>query len=532
MGPMVRKACRRHLDDLDRGQFKYSENCTAHIVDFIEKCLTLVDVGKPFLLEPWQCFIVGSLFGWLEPHERRGWVRRYTTGYIEVGKGNGKSPMAAAIGLYGLLMDEEYSAGIYAAATSKDQAAAITFRDAMLMAKKSPSIRKRTELDKFNIAHPASNSFFRPVSSDPGTLQGIRVHMVLIDEIHEHKAPILVETLRASTKGRDQSLVLEITNSGFNRESICWRHHEYSRQVLDGTLEDDEWFAYVCDLDEGDDPLTDESCWQKTNPNLGVSVTHRYLRRVVKEAAGMPESEARIRMLNFCQWVAQQMRYINMVNWRKSIRELPSDVELAAAPCYAGVDLGKNDDFCAFVKVWMMEDGRVVVKPRFWIPQATVDRVKSRPYQFWQSTEALTVSPGDVTDLHAVQKAILEDCQTFSIRKVAFDDRYAEQMRQYLEGFGVVMVKTYQGFNLNEALVTMTRLLSELGFWLEDNPVLTWMADNFIVRLGAYGQIRPDKEAANEKIDGIVALNMALDVISKEPTKQRSVYSERGATRV
>ena len=229
---------------------------------------------------------------------------------------SGKTPLASGIGLYGLIADGEAGAEIYTAATMREQAA-IAFRDAKHMVESSPDLRSRIEINVGNLAYLPAKSFLRPVSSEARGLDGKRVHMALIDELHEHPTDVVVEKMQAGTKGRRQPLICEITNAGYDRHSVCWTHHDYSAKVLHGVIEDDGWFAYVGGLDpcvacradgheqpqEGCaacDDWRDEAVWEKANPNLGISVTKTYLREQVREAEGMPSKANIVKRLNFC----------------------------------------------------------------------------------------------------------------------------------------------------------------------------------------------------------------------------------------
>ena len=532
-GPMVRGACKRHVLDLEtaaeRG-LQWSNEKARRVFRFFEEVLYLPESTGPepelFVLQPWQKFVLGSMFGWLGADG----YRRFRTAYIEIGKGNGKSPMAAGIGLYGLTSDEEPGAQVYAAAVTQDQAK-ILFRDAEMMVGRAPLLRDEVMSRINNLSVEHTFSFFRPVSAEHRALDGKRVHMALIDEVHEHRTPLVVDKMRAGTKARRQAMIVEITNSGYDRTSVCWHHHEYSRQVVEGAAENDSWFAYVCELDTGDDPLTDESCWVKANPNIGVSITERYLREQVTEAIGMPTAESIIRRLNFCQWMKQETKYINMEHWRACDGALPSEVELGREPCYAGLDLGKRDDFAALVLMWPMMDGRIAIRPRFWIPSETLEQTRStRPYEYWERVGALEVIPGQVIDFDTVEAAVREECLRFSVRLVGYDERYAEHMRQHLEGAGLGLEKVSGGFNLNEALVTLSTKLVQRVLLHGGHPVLAWMADNFVVRMGNYGQIRPDKDAAEDKIDGMVALVNAMHVWINDDSGDRApLYADRGA---
>lgn len=332
-GRLVRLACERHLRDLKDGHqrgLKFDYAASRWAFDFFSHLRLPVDgelEGRPFELRPFQKFIVGSLFGW----KSADGYRRFRTAFIEQGKGNGKTPMAAGVGMLGLVGDGEAAAEIYSGATTAFQAG-ILFRDARRMAEASPALKSRLKINEHNIAYEKTDSFFRPVSSEHRQLSGPRPHMALIDEIHEHPTALVVDKLRAGTKSRRQALIFEITNSGHDRETVCWQHHDYSAQVLEGVVENDAWFAYVCQLDpcakcyaEGNrqptercpdcDQWWDEKVWEKANPGIDAILPRKYLREQVAEARGMPSKEGIVRRLNFCQWTKSVTAAIPMDAW-------------------------------------------------------------------------------------------------------------------------------------------------------------------------------------------------------------------------
>jgi phage terminase large subunit-like protein len=521
VGPLVRLACARHERDRKASTakgFHFDAHAADHAMGFIERWVRLPDTSdehgdaKPFTLEPWQAFIVGSLFGWkwtVSGH------RRFRNAYIEIGKGNGKTPLLAAVGLYGLMMDGQKAPEIYAAAADRDQAM-IMYRDAVRMVDASPELSKR--ITKSGIQHVHNMAyglgFFRAFSREQSGKSGTRPHMGLIDEVHEHPNPDIVNKIRAGAKGNADALFAEITNSGFDRTSVCWQHHEHSRRIVEQAVEDDRWFSYVCTLDEGDDPLTDESCWLKVNPNLCISIQREYLRDQVSAAKNIPAETNTVLRLNFCVWTQAQVRAIDMPKWR-ACQAPPAD--LVGHPCYGGLDLGQSDDFSAWVRLWDLEDGRVAVQARFWLPRAAVEKYPNRAYAQWERAGLLEITEGDVTDYGVIEVAVLADCQHDGVREVAYDKRFAEQMAQNLIGAGVAMIDQPQGFQLNEAIRKKGELIATGELCHGGNEILTWMADNYVVRHGLRGEFRPDKEKAADKIDGQVALDMALAIWIRQP---------------
>jgi len=534
VGPLVRLACERHERDLKQATakgFAFDERAADHAIGFIEKWVRLPDTSdengdpKLFQLQPWQVFIVGSLFGWR-------WAsghRRFRNAYIEIGKGNGKTPLCAAIGLYGLMMDGQKAPEIYAAGRDRDQAM-IMYRDAVRMVESSPELAKRIQKWGIKNVHNMTYGlgFFRPFSREQGGKSGTRPHMGLIDEVHEHIDADTINKMRAGTKGNQDALMVEITNSGFDRTSVCYQHHEHSKRIVEQwkTTEDERWFAYVCTLDEGDDPLEDPTCWPKVNPNLGTSIHREYLQDQVSAAKNIPAETNTVLRLNFCVWTNQQTRAIDMVKWL-ACGPMPAESELLGKRCFGALDLGQSDDFSAWIRGWDLEDGRIAVKARFWIPQAALEKYPMRPYVEWQRAGILIVTQGPTTDYDLVENTVREDCHHDGIREVAYDKRFAEQMAQHLIGAGITMWDTPQGFQLNEAIRKKLDLIATGKLCHGNDPILAWMASNYVLRLGSIkGEVRPDKEKAGDKIDGQVAIDMLLDRIIRQPVREPSVLAE------
>lgn len=541
---MVRMACQRHLDDLNHQASKgliWKPEKAQEPIDFFAEILCLPEhtdadevaservtgEARPFVLEPWQQFVVGSLFGW---YTDKGF-RRFREAYIETAKGSGKTPLGAGIMLYLLVADGEKGAQIFAAAVTREQAG-LAFRDAVSMVEASPHLKDLIDQRVNNLAVLEDGSFFRPVSSEKRGLDGKRVHGALIDELHEHATPVVVTKMRAGTKGRRNALIVKITNSGFDRSSVCWNHHEYSRKVLEGSVTGaatENWFAFVCGLDPcatcaaagkwfpSDDCVTCDSWkvegphWLKANPNLGVSLPWQYVRERVGQAIGMPSEVSDVLRFNFCVWTQGFDRAIQMDRWT-GCPFLPKASELLSARCFGGLDLGETDDFTAWVILWELEDGRVSAKFHYWIPDVAIERFPNRPYEEWQrQPDLLTVTEGDVTDYAQVRERILSDCQKYGLQAVAFDTKSARETAQLLIAEGIDMVPTTQGFPLNEAIKKMLELIASGEMAHAHDPITTLMASNLVLVTGAKNERRIAKERAPDKIDGMAALAMAID---------------------
>lgn len=530
----VKLACKRHINDLancDKTGMFFDVKAAEKVFNFFSY-LSLSEgefAGKPFILQPFQAFIIGSLFGW----KGVDGLRRYRKAYVEVAKGNGKSPLAAGIGLYGLLASGEEAAEIYAAAVTRDQAN-ILFTDAKRMIEASSKLSKRVLINVRNLAVMETNSFFRPLSSEARSLDGKRVFMALIDEIHEHPNAMVVDKMQAGTKGRREPLIFEITNSGFDRNSVCWHHHEYSEKILNGAAIDDGWFAFLCGLDEGDD-WKDEKVWEKANPCLGISVTKKYLREQVKEAIGMPSKENIVKRLNFCVWTQQNNRWINTDTWNENNTGEINESELIGRRCYGGLDLSSVSDISAWVMVFPDENDpeKIDVLARFWCPNDrlydTGNKYKEQ-YQAWQRQGFLETTPGNCIDFAFVKAKILEDAQKFQLVDMNIDRLFqAHQLAMELIDEGVSVVGMGMGFTSFAApMKDFERLLLGRKINHGGNPVLRWMADNVAVSQDPAGNIKPNKAESQGKIDGLVALVMAIDRSSRNAAGGISIYEERG----
>jgi phage terminase large subunit-like protein len=522
----VRLACERHLRDRRAGAargLRWDPPAALRAITFFEDVLVLAEgefAGQAFRLQPWQQFIVGSLFGW-----HVGAYRRFNTAYLEIGKGNGKSPMAAGIGLYCLTSDGEAGAQVFSAATTRDQAK-IVWSDAARMVAASPELRGRIVETVNNLSYAKSGSFFRPVSADASKLDGLRPSCVLVDEVHEHPSSAVIEKMRAGFKGRRSPLLIEITNSGFDRHSICWQHHEYCAKVLEGTIEADSWFGYVCALDEGDDWRA-ESVWLKANPNLGVSITWKYLREQVAEAVEMPPKQNIVRRLNFCEWTEQSVRAIDMEQWTRggppagsSYQQINAalgelDDSLSGRECRGGLDLAKVNDLSAFVMVFPPDDDDLWrVLCRFWVPEDDIIQRSRRdrvPYDTWRDHGFLFATPGNTTDYDFIKAHIIKDASRFDIREIAFDRTFAGEIVQALMAENIDMVQFGQGFMSMAAPTSELLRLVKAGKLLHGgHPVLRWCASNLAVATDPAGNLKPDKSKSSERIDGISALCNAL----------------------
>jgi phage terminase large subunit-like protein len=524
---LVRLAVERHLNDLVDGPARglhFDQASAQRIIRFFPRVLSLVEGegSKPFVLSPWQQFVQGSIFGWKNPNG----FRRFKTAYLEIGKGSGKSPLAAGTGLYGLVADGESGAQIYIAAGKKEQAG-IVFRDADNMVQASPYLSQRIQRNTSNLAVLSTASFMRPVSADT-RISGPRPHMVIGDELHEMRDAALLDKLTAGFKGRRQPLAYEITNSGCDIHSLCYHHHEYTEKILHGILENDEWFGLVFGLDicpkckaegktqpnpecEKCDKWTDERVWPKANPNLGISIQYDYLRKQVTEALGMPSQENLVKMLNFCIWVEAVNKWMPIDEWDACGADYDED-SLAGARCYGGLDLASLIDLCAFV-LYFPDTGLILCW--FWVPKENIAQRVNRdrvPYDKWVERGLIKATPGNVTDYDVIREDIKALADKFQIEEIGFDEDNAVQLATQLENEGLKMVTVPQRMSaLNAPMKELEKMVRGRQIQHDCNPVLRWNMSNLVAVQDATTRIRPDRAKSTEKIDGAAALIDSLN---------------------
>lgn len=510
---LVRLACERHLRDLKRKDIVFDRALAARVIEFFSFLRHSKGEmsGQAFVLEPWQAFIVGSLFGW----RTKAGPRRFRTAYVEVPRKNGKSTLSAGIALFLAFVDGEAGAEVYCAATKRDQAR-IVFEEAQRMVRSSPSLKKRITSFVGNLHVAATAQKLQPLGADADSMDGLNIHGAIVDELHAHKTRSMVDVLETATGARTQPLIFYITTAGYDRHSVCWERHAYGERVLEGSIEDDATFAYIVAADESDD-WRSPAIWAKANPNLGVSVKKDDLERKVRRAVEIPAEQNAFRRLHLNQWTEQEVRWLDMGAWNdcagpvgwKELRE-----ELRGETCWLGMDLASTLDVTAVV-AWFPE--QCVFLPWFWIPaegmRARVERDRV-PYDVWAGEGAVFVTPGEVTDQDEVERFILNELATaYQVREVAFDPWNATQIAMHLQAAGAQTVSIGQTIAMMaEAVKRLEELVVSRKLVHGDHPVLRWMASNAETRSDPYGNrkiVKPDRGSA-KRVDGMVAGVMAM----------------------
>lgn len=534
-GEYVRLACQRHLDDLSNGAARglvWDVAASEAAIGFFELMPHIKGEwarrNERLHVELWQAFVLGSLDGW--KREADGF-RRFRTAYEEVARKNAKSTKASAVGLRRGFFDGEPGAEVYAAATKLEQAR-IVWNDAKSMVLKSPGLRKRITPYALSLARAAASQLFRPIGADRSTLDGLNAHLNIVDELHAHPSRELWEVLETATGARTQPLTYAITTAGFDRQSICWEQRGYALDVLHGLVTDDTFFAYIATVDEGDDPFN-PAVWVKANPNLigsrGLDMGSVYPEYLEMQAARAREVPGRLNAflrLHLNVWTEQSQRWIDVAAWDRTARRPVDPEALRGRVCFGGLDLASTTDMAARVLLFppFGDDPDWHVLARFYAPAVHPDaRTKTERERLdqWEAKGLITYTPGNITDYDRIREDLREDAERYEIREIAYDPWNATQIVTQLTEDGATCVPVRQQFaGLSAACAEFERLV--LGALIRDggNPVMRWMIGNAAVSQDSGGNLKPAKDKSGGKIDGLVALLMAI--------ARATLYSDTG----
>lgn len=541
-GPLVRAACQRHLDDLRDGPARglyWDLPAADRVFGFFGEVLHLAGgefENQAFVLAPVQKFIVGSLFGWKRGKDG---PRRFRVAYVEMGKGQGKSPLGGGLGNYMMCADGELRAECYAAAAVAEQART-PFRSAVAQVDLSPGLSdviRKSPADNpdvtkvWHLAHLDSGSFFKPIASESmgRGKSGFFPYFVLLDEVHEHPTNAMVEFMRKNAAKRRNSLVFMITNSGVvGTDSVCWYYHEYADRVVTRVYEDDQFFGFVCGLDKGDD-WRDPSVWKKACPMLDITVPRSMLEAEVRQAEGMPSLQSLTRRLNFCEWVESADPWITKEVWDANDGAVDA-AALKGKPCYAGLDLSKRHDLTALVLVFPQDDGTKDVLTYAWTPEEGLREREHRdkaPYSQWVDAGILQVTPGKTIDYDFVALQIGNLAQDYEIQVMAFDHWHFPEMERALNAAGVTLVlyDHPQGHaGMNASIEAAEEDLQNARLRHGGNALLTSCVFNVRVDKNAQALRMFDKKKQTARIDAAQSMTMALGVASQFADQKEPDY--------
>lgn len=469
--------------------------------------------GAPFLLPPWQAEIIRELFGRVKDDG----TRQYSTCYIEIPKKNGKTELAAGIALYLLTADGEVGAEVYGAANCREQAG-IVYRAARRMVQLCPQLKRRCEVvnSTKTIVFGPTDSFYRAISADAGTQDGINPSGVIFDELHRQKNSDLWDILTLGGDTRQQPLTVATTTAGVMDESpLCWDQHEYASQLKRGVFENPAYLPVIYAAEDGDD-WEDPKVWAKANPAMGDFLSEDKVREAALRAKQNPGELNKFLRFRLNRWVQQETRWIPMDDWLQCGGKVDRSA-LRGARCFGGLDLSTSIDLTALAMVFPHSDGYIDVLMHFWMPERAVqERTKKDgyPYDRWVRDGLIEATKGNTVDYTVVKRRILEYADEFDLVEVGYDPWNANQTATELNTEGVTMVpirQTPQG--MNPAARELERRFTDHTMRHGNHPVLNLMADSVGVRENGSGLImpvKPDRKNSRKKVDGIVAVVNAL----------------------
>jgi phage terminase large subunit-like protein len=490
------------------GEAKY-----LRVVHFFEKILRHSkgqNAGKPFTLLPWQHHVMRELFGRINPDG----TRQHRIGYIELPKKQGKSTTLAGIALYMTAFDSEPGAEVYGAAADREQAS-IIYREAASMVRASPALSKHLEVidSRKTIVHKASNSFYRVLSADAFRAEGLNIHALLFDELHAQRDRRLWDALRYGGAARRQPLLLSITTAGYDRKSICWEQHAYAERCIADPTVDPAFFGCIYAAAPEDD-WQNPKTWHKANPSLGETITVESFAADAREAEQSPSKLNAFLRYRLNVWTTQDVRWLSPDAWAKCGKPLRDKLE--KRQWYGGLDLASTTDLSALVLVSQDEDGTFDIMPYFWVPQDNAAERTLRDkvdYVGWIRDGYVRATDGNVTDYDVIRRDIVQLSQQFNIRQIGIDRWNATQLATQLQGDGIDVLGFGQGYgSMSSPSRALENYVLSEKIRHAGNPVLAWMASNVAVQSDHQGNIKPSKAKSTERIDGIVALVMALGI--------------------
>ena len=504
-------------------EFWFDEKAAKRAVEFFPDCLIHVKgplAGEPFVLEPWQIKIVREVFGW----KRKDGTRKHRIVYIEIPRKNGKSTFAAGIALYVLL--EDMGGEVYSCAHTRDQASLVFGMAASMVRKSSWLNRKFKVRDSLKrIIYQDKDSFYRAIPADAHAAHGANPSGIIFDELHTQPNAELWEVMQTGTGAREQPLTVALTTAGYDRQSICWQVHQHALAVLSGERKDPAFYPVLFAADPGDD-WTNEDVWEKANPCLDVSLRRDYLRGECQRAQDNPSYENTFRRLHLNQWTEQAVRHMPMEHWDACNGDVP---DFTGADCYAGLDIASTRDLTSLVLVFPHE-GQFYVKPFFWAPKEAAtkrDRQDRQSYRGWEKTY-IDLTEGNSIDQSVIRAKMFDLASQHNIIHTGFDDWNMTECYQQLlrDGWPEDKISKFgqNHANYNEPMKKALELVRDRKLHHGGHPVLRWNAANVVAKEDHNGNIKPDKEKSQDKIDGYCAFLMGLGLaLEGQRVRQGSV---------
>jgi len=459
---------------------------------------------KQFNLIPFQEKIVRDLVGTLNDDL----TRQYREAFVFLPRKNGKTELIAAMLVYFLFLDDEYGAEIYSCANDREQASKV-FNAAAAMIRMNKALFKKCKIleSQKKIIRVETNSFYKALSADTNTKDGMNAHVVVYDEIHAARNRKLYDLMKTSQGARKQPLLISITTAGVETNTICYELYAYSKKILDGIVKDATFYPVIYEAPE-DANIYDERVWMKCNPALHIFRSIDEMRQLSKRAKELPTAEATFRRLYLNQWVNGEISWMNMTAWKASDQEFDFD-SLIGQECSLGIDLSSKIDLTSVNAEFVADNKYVMLSHSFMPKNRILEREKSDrvPYSLWVSKGYITLTEGDVVDYEYIKSYIQELSSKYVIRQIGYDPYNATQFANDMTAEGFLMVEVRQGMlTLSEPTKDVEALVLQKRIITNKNPLLTWAVSNAIARTDANENKMLDKSKARFRIDPAAAM--------------------------
>lgn len=479
--------------------------------------------GK-LLLEDWQIFIEFNLFGWV--HMVTG-LRRFRRSYEEIARKNAKSTRLAARALYMTFADGEPGAHGYSAATTAKQAREV-FDPARIMVLHDEELQNRfgISVGKHDITAEEDGSTLQVLNAEASTQDGLNVHFAAVDEVHAHKKRDLWDVIESADGSRSQPMISVITTAGKDMSGIGYELRGYTIKVLTGVHDDETWFGIIFTIDEGDD-WQDERVWRKANPNLGISAKLDKLQDAARKAKTLLSARGNFLTKHLNVWTNAGTAWMDMEAWAKCADTSMRIEDFEEAPGFAGLDLAQKNDFAAKVKVFE-RDGVWHIFTNLYYNEVALEENTNAQLKGWADAGHVTVNPGNLTDFDVIDADLQADCKRHQMQEIAFDPALSMYFAGKLIEKGVPMVEITQRSTFFTQVLLQVEAMVLAGKLKHDgNPVMTWMISNLVVKVSKYNGLRlPTKERPENKIDGPIAMLMALGRATSNVVTEKSFWEE------
>lgn len=514
VGELIKLACQRFKDDLQRQDIYFNESIVDKAINFIGTLKHFMgkSSGKHFKLENWQQFIIANIVGW---YWKDGNTRRFTSSYIEVSRKNGKTALAAALCLYYLIADGEDGAEVDLAANSKEQAK-IAFEFCSSFSKQLDPKGKYLKPYRDNVQFALNNSKLKVFAADDSKLDGFNASFGLIDEYHAAKNSKVRDVIKSSMGMRNNPHLCTITTAGFDKTLPCYKLRSTSIEILNKLKTDDSMFIAIYSLDDTDD-WTDKDNWVKCTPNLNVTVTSKYIKEQVQSAINNPSEEVGVKTKTLNLWCDVADVWLPESYIVRASKDIHLE-DFRDCECYIGVDLSATSDLTA-VSYLIEKDNIYYFKTDYYLPEsALVDKPDRETYKLWKQQGLITITTGNVTDYDYITNDIVAASNILNIQKIGYDKWNATQWAIHATEIGLPLEEYPQTMgNFNRPTKELERLILSGNTVIDNNEITRWCFRNVELKSDYNGNVKPNKGIKSKKIDGVIAIIQALGMYLTVP---------------